>query len=368
MYGAERALLELLRGLVNEGVTCMVLVPEHGPFLIQLDSIDVKWQIIPYPRWRPLRRKTRHRFMRTFKALFFSVRMARAIARWRCDVVYTNTIVIGAGAFAAWLARCPHVWHIHEFWNVHPKEFFDLGNRVTALLIDRLSSVIIANSQAVKKEYLRYVNPQKLRVIYQSVTFEENTIVSKRVTPHQAFTCIIVGSLQVLKGQKEAIIALGELVRRGIAAELLIVGSGSPDFRMVLEQEIRNHGLEQRVRFCGHVENPIPLICEADVVLMCSHFESFGRVTVEAMLAGKSLIGAASGGTIELIQDGKTGLLYEPGNYNELATKIQYLFENPEKRVKLGNAARIWAMGRFTQKRYAKEVHDLLSRMLEEQR
>ena len=105
----------------------------------------------------------------------------------------------------------------------------------------------------------------------------------------------------------------------------------------------------------------MPAIRAADVVLMCSRFESFGRVTVEAMLAGKPVIGAASGGTAELIQDGETGLLYEPGNHDELAMKIEYLFEHPEKRLQLGAAARVWATGRFAQQRYAREVHDLLT-------
>lgn len=362
MYGAERALLELLQGLTNEGVSCRVLVPENGPFLIELDRLNIEWQIIKYPRWRPLRRKVKHRLIRTLKALFFSIPMAQAIARWQCDVVYTNTVVIGAGAFAAWLARRPHVWHLHEFWHINPEEFFDLGSRVTALLIDRLSVVIIANSQAVKKEYSRCISSKKLQVIYQSVTFDEGSEhAPDRVEYKHAFTCVIVGSLQALKGQQEAIAALAEVVRRGINAELLIVGAGSPDFQMVLEREIKHHGLEQSVIFYGHVENPIPLMRAADVVLMCSRFESFGRVTVEAMLAGKPVIGAASGGTAELIQDGETGLLYEPGNHDELAMKIEYLFENPEKRLKLGSAARVWATGRFAQQRYAREVHDLLT-------
>ena len=82
------------------------------------------------------------------------------------------------------------------------------------------------------------------------------------------------------------------------------------------------------------------------------------------MLAGKPIIGAASGGTAELTQDGKTGLLYKPGDYNDLAAKIQYLFENPEKKLKLGADARAWAAGRFTQKRYAGDVLDLLGRVL----
>jgi glycosyltransferase involved in cell wall biosynthesis len=87
-------------------------------------------------------------------------------------------------------------------------------------------------------------------------------------------------SLQALKGQQEAIAALAELVHRGINAELLVVGAGSRDFQMILEREIKNYGLEQRVIFYGHVENPILLIRAADVILMCSSFESFGKPVI----------------------------------------------------------------------------------------
>jgi glycosyltransferase involved in cell wall biosynthesis len=104
---------------------------------------------------------------------------------------------------------------------------------------------------------------------------------------------------------------------------------------------------------------------KADVVLMCSRWEAFGRATVEAMLAGKPVIGTAnSGGTAELIQDGITGLLYKAGDHDELANKIQFLYENPQEKLKLGAAARLWATGRFTQERYAKETFTLLSEVL----
>jgi glycosyltransferase involved in cell wall biosynthesis len=365
LYGAELALLELLQGLTNQGISCVVLVPEKGPFLVELDRMNIEWQLMNFPRWRPLRRKIRYRFIRTLQAVISAIPMARAIARWQCDIVYTNTVVIGAGAMAAWLARRPHVWHLHEFGYVNPKELFDLGNRRTARLIDRLSAVIIANSHAVKNEYARYVNIHKLHVIYQSVTLkEESEYATERLECKRAFTCVMVGSVQPLKGQQEAIAALAELVRRGIDAELLIVGTGSGCFQKVLEDDVKNYGLGPRVIFHGHVQNPAALICAADVVLMCSRFESFGRVTVEAMLAGKPVIGAASGGIAELVQDGKTGLLYEPGNHHDLASKIQYLFENPENKLKLGAAAQIWATGRFVQKRYAKDVLNLLSSVL----
>ena len=53
----------------------------------------------------------------------------------------------------------------------------------------------------------------------------------------------------------------------------------------------------------------------ADVILVCSQWEAFGRITVEAMLTGKAVIASANGGTTELIKDGENGLLYTYGNY-----------------------------------------------------
>lgn len=293
--------------------------------------------------------------------------MARAILEWKCDVVYTNTIVIVAGAFAALLARKPHVWHLHELGYVDPKEQFDLGRRVVTWLIDHLSTAVVANSCTLKQEYAKYVGTQKFRVIYQAVTLKEFTnSPPPSMAEITAFRCIIVGSLQEAKAQDEAILALAEARRQGVPATLLVIGEGDQSFRLMLEGLAERCGVEQQVIFHGYVTNPMPLISTADVVLICSRSESFGRVTVEAMLAGKAVIGAAGGGTMEFIRDGSTGLLYSPGNYLELAARIRYLYENAEQKLRLGATARNWAKDRFHRKRYAGEVIKLLEEVVGE--
>jgi glycosyltransferase involved in cell wall biosynthesis len=361
-YGAELALLELLRGLVELGVDCKVIVPERGPFLAALDRLHIEWRIIGYPRWAsgPRRRNMPYRIMRMLGTLFWTIPIARTIVKWRCDVIYTNTVIVGAGALAAWLVRRPHIWHLHESGYCRER-LFDLGEYAPRL-IDHLSASIIFISHAVEDEYISHVRRRKLRVIYQSVTLPEiDEGLPDRVENGRRFRCAIIGSLQASKGQDEAIAALAELVRRGVDAELLIVGTGDNRFRNSLVQQVKHLSLEERVIFHGYAQNPLPLIHATDVILMCSHFEAFGRVTVEAMLAGKPVIGTSSGGTRELIENGKTGLLYQPGNHNELAYKIQYLYENPKESAKLGTAALIWAEGRFSRERYAKEMFDLLN-------
>jgi glycosyltransferase involved in cell wall biosynthesis len=362
-------LLELLQGLIVEGVDCKVLVPKKGPLLEALDYLQVEWKIIGYPKWiaGAQHQWLPKRIFRTVKASLMSVPMSRAISKWQCDVVCSNTIAIGAGAFAAKLAHRPHVWHLHEFPYRDPNLQFDLGKHRTARLMDRLSTFFIANSNAVADDYAQYIRQHKIRVIYQAVSLRDELGAgyTKSTIQKRVFTCIIVGSLHIAKGQDEAILALAELERRGVDAELLLIGDGSKRFHAKLLRQAKVSGLESRIKFIGYTENPAQYIRMADVILICSRWEAFGRVTVEAMLAGKPVIGTAhSGGTAELIQDGETGLLYQGGNYDELADKIQYLYENPEERLRLGKAARAWASDRFTQERYAKEVFDLLKKAL----
>ena len=362
--GAELALLELLQGLHRLGVQCLVFVPKKGPLLEELDRLNIEWRLVSYPWWWKLRGKSLpRRVFRTLHGAAAAVRIAIVLRRWHCDVVVTNTVAVAAGAVAAWLARKPHVWHLHESAYRDTRITFDLGNRLSASLIEGLSACIVPVSSAVASDYSRYIKRDRMRVIYQSVTLRaEIEEAPDRNLGSTRFRCCIVGSIQPLKGQDEAIKALSELVRRGVDAHLLIVGDGDMSFTASLNEQVRDYGLERRVTFTGYVKEPMRFMRIADVTLLCSAWEAFGRVIVEAMLAGKPIIATAnSGGTAELIEEGKTGLLYERGNYIELADKIQYLYENPEVRSKLGQAGFTWVVGRFTQERYASEMLDLFT-------
>jgi glycosyltransferase involved in cell wall biosynthesis len=362
--GAELALLELLQGLHRLGVQCLVFVPKKGPLLEELDRLNIEWRLVSYPWWWKLRGKSLpRRVLRTLHGAAAAVRIAIVLRRWHCDIVLTNTVAVAAGAFAAWLARKPHVWHLHESAYRDTRITFDLGNHLSARLIEGLSACIVPVSSAVASDYSRYIKRDRMRVIYQSVTLRaEIEEAPDRNLGSTRFLCCMVGSIQPLKGQDEAIKALSELVRRGVHAHLLIVGDGNRSFTASLNEQVRDYGLERRVTFTGYVKEPTRFMRIADVTLLCSAWEAFGRVIVETMLAGKPVIATAnSGGTAELIEEGKTGLLYERGNYIELADKIQYLYENPEVRSKLGQAGYTWVVGRFTQERYASEMLDLFT-------
>jgi glycosyltransferase involved in cell wall biosynthesis len=152
------------------------------------------------------------------------------------------------------------------------------------------------------------------------------------------------------------------LSRRGFAAQLAIVGSG-PD-RKSLEALAKAEGVQENVFLTGFLRDPISVMEAADVILVCSRIEGFGRVTVEAMRLEKPVIAAASGGTLELVRDGFNGLLYEPGNPEQLADKLLLLAQSPSLRMKLGRNGRYWAQ-RFSLETYGATVMRHINRALQ---
>src|SRR5205823_11645068 len=107
------------------------------------------------------------------------------------------------------------------------------------------------------------------------------------------------------------------------------VGEGNLEYRQRLTAMVKRHNLQDRVVFTGFLD-PLPFVQSADIALVCSTCEAFGRVTVEGLLAGKPVIAANSGASPELIQDGFNGLLYKMGDVEELAQRIRYLYEQPD--------------------------------------
>jgi glycosyltransferase involved in cell wall biosynthesis len=365
--GAERVLLETIEVLRDRGIGCCVLVPTQGDLCIELSRLGVEFRVISFGLWMtrigtPL--GTRLKSAVSIAAAVIPV--ANQIKRWKCGVVYSNSAAVCVGAFAARLLGLPHVWHLQEFGYEDHRLVFLFGKKSPFMIMNTLSAAWIANSNAVQAKYGRYMNLEKSKVIYYSMhrgpKAEIFSIESQlpSIRRREAFRCIIVGTLFENKGQEDAVRAVAELKKRDILVELLVVGDGKPEYRSHLIKICAEKSIEKQVVFMGHIENPSSLLDGSDVALVCSKAEAFGRVTVEAMLAGKPVIGANGGATPELVHDGYNGLLYKAGDFAELASKIQYLHENPEVARKIGENGKQWAQEMFSERRYAEELTAVL--------
>ncbi|HJT00645.1 MAG TPA: glycosyltransferase [Terriglobales bacterium] len=360
--GAELVLLETIEVLQESGVRCYAVLPAHGLLLTELEKLHVPVLVTSYALWASRERLSLLRRLRALLNMTAkSLLIARQAARWGCDILYSNTATVCVGAFAAALLGRPHVWHLHEFGPRMGLRFL-LGERWSHRVINRLSSLVIAPSRAVAAEASTWLPSAPLRVLYCSL---HRALRGRETVPANGnFRCVLSGAIAENKRLEDAVLALAELRRRQVEAELLLIGQGGGEYgRRLLNLVAQNH-LQDRVRFLGQLDDPMPELRSAHVALVCSGAEGFGRATAEAMLAGKPVIGADNTATAELIRDGLNGLLYRTGDAQDLAGKIDYLYRHPEVASQLGHNGQAWAQRIFTRDRYGEELLPLLTGLL----
>lgn len=362
--GAERFLWEASAALVERGLEVHALLPSEGPLRERLEREGVAVTVISYPLWVHSGTVWRPPFYHRLKRALAHRRAADALTRFmneaKPDVVMTNTLTVPDGARAAKRAGLPHVWYLQEFGREDHHLIFDAGDRYSLSFIDRHSDRIIVNSRAVYEKFARSLPEEKLRLVYAGVVTPPPPEPPER--PGDApFWLLIMGQMVPGKRQEDAIRAVSHLKRRGLNVRLSLVGSQhDADYAAFLARSTQELGLEPDVEFIGHTDDPYSCYAQADLALICSRSEAFGRVTVEAMQMGKPVVGARSGSTPELICEGETGCLYEPGNAEDLADKIEALYRNRDLLKEMGVRAREWACETFSMERYTEGLRNVL--------
>ncbi|MGH9886369.1 MAG: glycosyltransferase family 4 protein, partial [bacterium] len=130
-----------------------------------------------------------------------------------------------------------------------------------------------------------------------------------------------------------------------------------------MRAEAHRLGLDAALTFVPHREDVAAAYAGLDVVVCPSLREPFGMVVIEAMAAGRPVIASDSGGPREILQDGRTGLLFETGNAQALADAVLRLLDDPGQRASLASAARADVAARFHRDRYAADIQALYDRL-----
>lgn len=280
--------------------------------------------------------------------------LRKVVKQQRIEIIHTNSSVLNTGGILAAMSGLPHVWHIREFGQEDFGFFSVWKYDRLCRFMDSHSDKVIAISQAVGRKFQDKISPKKLEVIYNGVSEENIYYKSDIKTRENIIEFLIGGRVSPEKGQDEAIRAVAMLVKEGYRnLHLSIAGPGDADR---LRQMIAEEGIADYVSLLGTVEDMPALRRRMDVELVCSACEGFGRVTVEAMMNSNPVIGANTGATPELIQDGKNGYLYEKGSAADLALKMKILIDDPEKIRILGNAAYELSTKKFTRKQNGDEI------------
>lgn len=265
---------------------------------------------------------------------------------------------------------------IHSYLETNPERradpdfmenFFEPVSAAERELL-RGSDGILANSNAIV-ECLEEAHAVKLKKELIAVVprgLDDWTAMPAEV-PKSLSSCILrlvyIGRLERRKGIDVLLDILPDLLLRYPNIWIDIVGNdlipvrGATTWRQLFEEEPAAQRVRDRVAFHGEVseEQLRGFYRAADIVLAPSRFESFGLVHLEAMMAGKPIIGCRIGGMLEVVDHGRTGLLAEPGDANSLKECIERLIQDAGLRHSLGRAARADYLAWFTSARMVKE-------------
>jgi glycosyltransferase involved in cell wall biosynthesis len=177
------------------------------------------------------------------------------------------------------------------------------------------------------------------------------------------FVAGFMGRLVAEKGPEDLIRSVASLAPEFPQLRALIVGTGRGqpnDVEPRLHQLVRELGIESRVRFAGfQPDEPLYYSMFDLFVLATRDREPYATSVVQAMMAGKPVIGTRAGGTPEIIEDGETGLLFEPGNVESLSAAISKVLRAPELRRRVAPAARTQVMENNREKALARKAEAL---------
>ncbi|PFG38819.1 hypothetical protein ATJ97_1307 [Georgenia soli] len=358
VYGSDRQLLESVAGLVADGWEVEVVLPAEGPLsplLLERGAI-VRVHAFPVLRRALLRPRALAQLV-----LRSPVTVWRLRGRLRASgaaAVYVNTLTIPLWLVAARLAGVPTLCHSHEAERLaRPVQ---LALTAPLLLADR----VIANSESTRAVLTGTVPRLTARtvVVHNGVPDPGPPAPLRRRRPEDDLRLVLVSRLSPRKGVHVALEALTLLRGQGRRATLEICGSTFPGYEWY-ERELRARAdrpdLAGAVTFHGYVAETREVLDAADVVLVPSFGESFGNVAVEGMLAGRPVVASDVQGLAEVLDDGRTGLLVEPGSAEALAAAVASLADDADLAARLAAAARQEATSRFATAEYRARVSTL---------
>lgn len=364
LYGSSKILLESIKVFKKNGHHPIVVLSEKGPLSFILEEMGVKVYFI---RLGILRRKYQsingicNRIWVMLKA-YRSIK--KLIQEKQISMVYSNTTAVLVGAFAAKSLKIKHIWHIHEIIE-NPKW---LG-RFLGILVNNYSNLVIVVSEAVKQNWLPRIPGDKISLIHNGLDYtkflQQNPSLRTEIEA-DASTIIIgmIGRVHYWKGQDFFLQIAIELAKKNHTLKFVLIGDAFPGYEFLYEQlkTIQEEGnIRSLVYDLGYRTDIPELIQGFDIFVLPSlQPDPFPTVILEAMAAAKPVIATRHGGALEMVENGLTGYLIEPGNSVIAAQVIQHLVDNEVLRKEMGRAGREKVLTAYSNEIFEKKLLKIL--------
>ncbi len=292
--GVERGTVDLARALKARGEDGAVVISSGGALVQELIKEGIPHYTLPVAE-------------KSIFSLALVPKIVEIIQRERVDLVHARSRV---PAWLAWLAArkagVPFVTTCHGYYSTH------FLSRVMGW-----GKKVIVPSQVIARHMIENfgVSPDRIALVPRGVDLSQFPFQANKYDgpAPKTFRILNLGRLSPIKGQLEFLHAIHRLRREVPNVEVSIVGSeggGKGKYTREIERTIQQLGLEKVVKLLGTRRDVAELLKAADVLVLSTLVpESFGRVLIEAGACGTVCVATRLGGVLDIIEDGKEGLL-----------------------------------------------------------
>lgn len=278
--------------------------------------------------------------------------------------VHTKKSVISALIIKN-IFRINYIYHAHGFGS-----YKHIRGIYKKAIIN--SEQVIAVSEDVRRKLLvGGIEENQVEVVYNGVDINKINKLGL-VEPKENFNnsdlkIVSVSSINEGKGIHILIEAVNELLKEGKGVSLYIIGDIPNNSLLEYKKkllDLSNKVDKSKINFIGWESNPYKYINKSDILVLPSiKEESFGMVIAEAMALKKVVIGSDIGGIPELIEDNVNGLLFEPGNSEDLKLKIEYIIDNTKISKSLSKNGFNSVNNKFSIEKQVLSISKILKRM-----
>ncbi len=360
LYGTGKIILQVLRLYRREGYNPVVLLTGPGPLepILREEGFPVYIQNLGI-----LRRKyvspsgLLNRLGKNLQAYRF---LGDLHGKYNFESVYSNTLAVIVGAYWAKRNQIPHQWHIHEiFPGPKPLVKFICG------LMDSTTPRPIAVSHAVADHWQPLLKKSRIQVVHNGIPygeFLEELPEAKRKAglPEDRLIVGMVGRVNPHKGQAFFLEMAECIARKNPRVHFILVGDPFAGYEPILEdlkRKIKDKKLENRVSYLGY-RTDVPVLMKAmDVFVLPSIFQDpFPTVVLEAMASALPVVATDSGGSVEMVMDGKTGFLIPVGNVERGVEALEKLIADPALRAEFGKAGRARVLSEYSLEAFEQKI------------
>lgn len=366
MYGADKVLLELIKGLDSKEFEAHVILPNDGVLVEALRQVGSKVSVLDYPilRRKYFNPKGIADYIRSYN--FYAKQIALYAREHSIDMVHNNTAAVLEGIYLKRKLKLPLIWHVHEII-VKPKAISDFIN----MLMGRYADKIVTVSQAVANHIKQspFIKDSQVEVIYNGVDnavyypMDASSIREKFDIAQDALVIGMIGRVNAIKGQNDFIEAVEPLLEKNEQAVAFLAGGVFPgeEWRLEeLDKRIASSSVVSQIHRIDYYDKTSELYNMFDIFVLPSiKPDSLPTVVLEAMACSKPVVGYNNGGIAEMVVDDKSGCLVKPNRPQELSNAISLLLDSSEKREKFGRVGYQRQKELFSLESYIKNFSEL---------